>query len=55
MRYFTKYLNWINLGVDLIAIGQYAIFGEDLIWRLINFVKVGGDLIGRRQIYPRQN
>ena len=29
------------------AIGQNAIFGEDLIWRLINFVKFGGDLIWR--------
>ena len=30
-----------------LAIGQNAIFGEDLIWRLINFVKFGGDLIWR--------
>ena len=28
-----------------LAIGHNATFGEDLIWRMMNFIKFGGDLI----------
>ena len=31
----------------ILAIGQNAIFGEDLIWRMRSFVKFGVDLIWR--------
>ena len=32
-----------------LAIGQNAIFGEDLLWRMMNFVKFGGGLIRRKR------
>ena len=36
-----------------LAIGQNAIFGEDLIWRMMNFVKFGGDLIWRMRDFDK--